>query len=413
MRSSASKDMSPLNDHHIGSYQKKVMFSTAAGFGLENMDIMFLSFTLSSIIATLGISSTAAGFISSITNLGMLIGGLFFGILADKYGRVRVFTYTIWIFAIATSLMFFAKNIYMIYALRFLAGIGAGGEYGSGMAIIAESFPKRMVARISSISAVGGQVGAILAALLAAVILPHFSWHALYLFGLLPVILIFFIRRHLDESPEFKALQALPQQHVKSGSLKILFATPSQAWQTVALTIMVMVQIAGYFGLMNWLPSIMQNRLGLTTSSSSLWMIATIIGMSFGMMTFGTVMDRFGARRAFTIFLVAAAISVYVLTLATNKWELLGAQVLVGFFSNGMYGGYGAIFGFLYPTEVRATASNAIMNFGRAVGGFSSVLIGFLMDHYTLVIVMGFLSTAYMVSLIVMLSIPKLKNKKV
>lgn len=406
--------MSPLNAHHFSGYQKKVIASTAAGFGLENMDVMFLSFTLSSMIVDLHISGAAAGLISSITNLGMLIGGLFFGILADKYGRVKVFTYTIWIFAIATALMFFAKNVYWVYALRFLAGIGAGGEYGSGMAIIAESFPKRAIAKVTSLSAIGGQAGAILAAILAAVILPMFGWHALYVFGLVPVILIFFIRRHLSESKVFTDMKAKQTStEYRPGSIAALFATPAQAWQTIALMIMVMVQIAGYFGLMNWLPSIMQKRIGLSASSSSLWMIATIIGMSLGMLTFGAIMDKFGARRAYTIFLIASALAVFVLTMASNKVELLLAQMLVGFFANGMYGGYGAIMGHLYPTEIRATANNTIMNFGRAVGGFSSVLIGFLMDRYSLVIVMGFLSVLYLISLSVMLTIPKLKSKAI
>ncbi|MGO2517880.1 MAG: MFS transporter, partial [Leuconostoc falkenbergense] len=306
--------MSPLNAHHFSAYQKKVIASTAAGFGLENMDVMFLSFTLSSMIVDLHISGAAAGLISSITNLGMLIGGLFFGILADKYGRVKVFTYTIWIFAIATALMFFAKNVYWVYALRFLAGIGAGGEYGSGMAIIAESFPKRAIAKVTSLSAIGGQIGAILAAILAAVILPILGWHTLYVFGLLPVILIFFIRRHLSESKVFTDMQAKQTStEYRPGSITALFATPAQAWQTIALMIMVMVQIAGYFGLMNWLPSIMQKRIGLTAASSSLWMIATIIGMSLGMLTFGAIMDKFGARRAYTIFLIASALAVFVL----------------------------------------------------------------------------------------------------
>ncbi|KAI3472550.1 hypothetical protein Pfo_031327 [Paulownia fortunei] len=298
------------------------------------MDVMFLSFTLSSMIVDLNISGAAAGLISSITNLGMLIGGLFFGILADKYGRVKVFTYTIWIFAIATALMFFARMSIGSMPCVFLAGIGAGGEYGSGMAIIAESFPKRAIAKVTSLSAIGGQVGAILAAILAAVILPMFGWHALYVFGLVPVILIFFIRRHLSESKVFTDMKAKQTStEYRPGSIAALFATPAQAWQTIALMIMVMVQIAGYFGLMNWLPSIMQKRIGLSASSSSLWMIATII-----------------------------ALAVFVLTMASNKVELLLAQMLVGFFANGMYGGYGAIMGHLYPTEIRATANNTIMN---------------------------------------------------
>ncbi|MEG1173171.1 MFS transporter, partial [Carnobacterium sp.] len=126
----------------MSSYQKKVLASSSAGLGLESMDIMFLTFALTSIIADLNVSGAAAGLISSITNVGMLLGGVTFGILADRFGRIKIFTYTILIFAFATGAMYFASNIYLVYLFRFLSGIGAGGEYGIGMAIVAEAFPK-------------------------------------------------------------------------------------------------------------------------------------------------------------------------------------------------------------------------------------------------------------------------------
>ena len=217
------------------------------------------------------------------------------------------------------------------------------------------------------------------------------------------------MRRHLKESPAFTALQQDKSQHQKA-TISALFKTPQLAWQTIALTIMVMVQIAGYFGLMNWLPSIMQQRLGISAASSSLWMIATIIGMSLGMFTFGTIMDKFGARRAFAIFLIISAVAVFAITLATNQWTLLLAEVLIGFFSNGMYGGYGAVISRLYPVEIRATANNTIMNVGRAVGGFSSMVIGFLMDRYDLIVVMAFLSLLYVLSLGTLMTIRNLRE---
>lgn len=396
-------------DTSLSPYQKKVITSSAAGFGLENMDVMFLSFALSSIITTLHVSGTQAGLIASVTNLGMLVGGVLFGLLADRYGRVKVFSQTIFIFAIATAAMYFANNIWTVYLCRFIAGIGAGGEYGCGIALIAESFPQKRVGKMTSVAAIGGQIGAILAAILAALILPHFGWHGLFLCGVLPVILIFFVRRHLKESPAFTALQKDKSQHQKA-TISALFKTPQLAWQTIALTIMVMVQIAGYFGLMNWLPSIMQQRLGISAASSSLWMIATIIGMSLGMFTFGTIMDKFGARRAFAIFLIISAVAVFAITLATNQWTLLLAEVLIGFFSNGMYGGYGAVISRLYPVEIRATANNTIMNVGRAVGGFSSMVIGFLMDRYDLIVVMAFLSLLYVLSLGTLMTIRNLRE---
>ena len=161
--------------------EKWVMASTAAGFSLENMDIMFLSFALAPIIADLHLSGTAAGWIGSITNLGMLAGGAVFGLLGDRIGRVKTFSYTIFIFAFATAAMFFAHSLSAIYVLRFLAGIGAGGEYGVGMALIAENFDANRIGRLTSVAAIGGQIGAIFAALAAAVIIPHFGWNALFL----------------------------------------------------------------------------------------------------------------------------------------------------------------------------------------------------------------------------------------
>ena len=163
---------------------------------------------------------------------------------------------------------------------------------------------------------------------------------------------------------------------------------------------------------MNWLPSIMQDRLGLSVSGSSLWMVSTILGMSLGMMTFGMIMDKLGPKLAFSLFLICSSLSVYLLVLAHSQWSLVAAAVIVGYFINGMYGGYGAIISSLYPTEIRATANNFIMNLGRAVGGFSSIIIGFLMDHYQLSAVIIFLSSIYLVSLVVLWTLTGVKELK-
>ncbi|MGX6966100.1 MFS transporter [Vagococcus teuberi] len=392
----------------MSKYQRKVLVSTAAGIGLENMDIMFLAFSLSSIISSLQVTSAQAGFISTITNLGMLAGGIFFGLLADKIGRVKVFSYTVITFSIASLLMFFASNIYLIYLFRFIAGVGAGGEYGACMSLVSETFSKKNLARATSVVAIGGQVGAIVAAILASLIIPVLGWKMLYVIGVLPIFFVLFIRRGLEEPESFKERQ----ESGEKPKLSLLFKDVQTTWQTVGLTLMVTVQIAGYFGLMNWLPSIMQKQLGLSVSGSSLWMISTIFGMSLGMLTFGTVMDKLGPKLSFGLFLIFSSLSVYLIVLAKGQWSLLLSTMLVGYFINGMYGGYGAIISSLYPTEIRATANNVIMNLGRAIGGFSSVVIGFLMDNYSLTAVVVCLSAIYLVSLCVMLTIPGFKLYK-
>lgn len=403
-------DIIDTHSHGLSKNQKWVIASTSSGFALENMDVLFLSFAMSSMIADLHLSGGAAGLISSITNLGMLFGGICFGILGDKIGRVKTFSHTVLIFAIATALMAFANNIYEIYALRFLAGIGAGGEYGVGIALIAENFKSHQIGKMTSIAAVGGQIGAIIAALVAAWIIPHLGWHMLFLVGIVPVVLTVFIRKHLHESDQFLAAKNNEKGSLLTDVVKKMFSTPRLALQSLGLMVMMTVQIAGYFGLMNWLPTIVQKQLNLNVSSSSLWMIATIIGMSVGMMTFGSIFDYFGPRRAFAIFLIGSAVMVYVLALAQNMASLLVIGAVMGFFSNGMFGGYGAVISRLYPTEIRSSANNIIVNVGRAIGGLSSVVIGILMDHYSLTVVMGFLSALYIISFVVMISLPGLKR---
>ena len=394
----------------MSTNQKWVLASMSSGFLLENMDVMFLSFSLSEIIAQMHISAAAGGLIGTFTNLGMFFGGALFGLLGDRIGRVKTFSYTIFIFAIATGLTYFAHDINMLYALRFLAGIGAGGEYGVGIALIAENFESSQIGRASSVAAIGGQIGSIAAALLAAWIIPKYGWNTLFLFGIVPVVLTYFVRRHVKESNEFLQAHQKAQETHEKISFSRLFATPHLALQTLGLMVMTIIQIAGYFGLMNWLPSIVQQKQGLSVSGSSYWMIATIVGMSIGMMVFGTVMDKIGPRWAFGIFLLGSAIVVFAIVNVTSYWAMLFAGALTGFFSNGMFGGYGAVISQLYPTEIRSTANNLIMNTGRAIGGFSSVIIGLLMDHYNLYVVMGFLSALYIISFLVMITLPGLKQ---
>ncbi|MCD5564006.1 MFS transporter [Lactobacillus delbrueckii] len=398
------------NTSSMSTNQKWVLASMSSGFLLENMDVMFLSFSLSEIIAQMHISSAAGGWIGTFTNLGMFFGGALFGLLGDRIGRVKTFSYTIFLFAIATGLTYFAHNITALYALRFLAGIGAGGEYGVGIALIAENFQANQIGRASSVAAVGGQIGSIVAALLAAWIIPAYGWNTLFLFGVVPVVLTYFVRRHVKESDEFLAAHKKAEETSEKISFGRLFETPRLALQTLGLMLMTIVQIAGYFGLMNWLPSIVQKKQGLSVSGSSYWMIATIIGMSLGMMVFGTIMDKIGPRWAFGIFPLGSAVVVFAIVNVTSYWAMLLAGALTGFFSNGMFGGYGAVISQLYPTEIRSTANNLIMNTGRAIGGFSSVIIGALMDHYNLYVVMGFLSALYIISFLVMISLPGLRE---
>ncbi|MGN7408956.1 MFS transporter [Sporosarcina sp. SAFN-010] len=390
------------------NYQKKTVVASVAGLTLEGMDIMFISFAMTMIIADFGIDFATGGMISSVTNIGMLVGGVLFGILADKFGRVKVFTYSILLFAIGTALTGLATNIEQIYIYRFIAGLGAGGEYGIGMALVAEAWPKNKQGRASSYVSVGAQYGVILAALLSALILPAFGWRALFFVGIIPVIFAFIVRRNLDESPEWLESQKLKKAEKKkenAGKLRLLVASPRIAFTTVTLAVMATVQIAGYNGLMIWLPSMLQQSQGLSVSSSALWTISTAVGMIAGMLVFGQIMDRLGAKKAYGLFLIASAIAVFLYSYATGSAGVLIGGAIVGFFSNGMFAGYGALISSFYPVEIRSTATNTIFNFGRAVGGFSPILVGYILQHYDMTAAMIYLAILFCVSFIFMLTL--------
>ena len=132
--------------------------------------------------------------------------------------------------------------------------------------------------------------------------------------------------------------------------------------------------------------------------------------MSLGMVVFGTVMDQFGPRWAFGIFLPGSALVMFSILFAKTSLTLILAGALIGFFSNGMFGGYGAVISRLYPTAIRSTANSMIINVGRAIGGFSSVAIGLLMDHYTLAVTMGCLAALYLLSFVIMLNLPGIRQ---
>lgn len=386
-------------------YRKKTVVASVAGLTLEGMDIMFISFAMTMIIAEFNIDLATGGLISSITNIGMLLGGIIFGVLADKYGRVKVFTYTIILFAIGTALTGVATSIEQVYVYRFIAGLGAGGEYGIGMALVAEAWPKNKQGRASSYVSVGAQYGVILAALLSAIILPTLGWRALFFVGVLPVIFAFIVRKNLHESPEWLASQNNQRNKEKKGKLAQLFATPRVTMTTLTLILMATVQIAGYNGLMIWLPSMLQKSQGLSVSSSALWTISTAVGMIIGMLTFGRFMDRFSAKRAFGIFLLASACAVFLYSFATGAVAILMGGAIVGFFSNGMFAGYGALISSFYPVQIRSTATNTIFNFGRAIGGFSPIFVGYILQSYDMTVVMIYLAALYGISFMVMLTL--------
>lgn len=392
---------------------KRALVAAIVASGTDDLNVMFLAFSMSSIISELGVTGAQGGWIATITNLGMLVGGLLFGILADRYHKFKVFKWTIVIFSLATGLIYFTQNIYYLYLMRFIAGIGVGGEYGVAIAIMAGIVPVGKMGRISSLNGIAGQIGSITSALLAGWLAPALGWKGLFLFGLAPIALVLWMilaidDDHIRDNGNVKST-AKERQPIKMSEL---FKTPALTAQTVALMVMTTVQIAGYFGMMNWLPTIIQTSLHISVKDSSLWMVSTTLGMCLGMLTFGQILDKWGPRFVYSIFLLASSMCVYLFQFANSMPAMIVGGAIVGFFVNGMFAGYGAMITRLYPAHIRSTANNVILNVGRAIGGFSSVIIGKILDISSVSMVMIFLASLYLISFAALWTIKNLKAER-
>lgn len=374
----------------------KIMWASIIGYAMDGLDVLILSFAMAAIVSEFGLTLGEGGMIATYTLIGTVLGGYIFGIFADWWGRVHTFSLTIIIFSIFTGACAFADNAVHLDILRFLAGLGLGGEYGIGMTLISETWPGAKRARATAGVAMGWQAGAVLAAILAAVVLPDYGWRGLFLVGVLPALLAAWARHGIKEPPMWvkrkemkKALQARKDAgekltaeeeeqltEAKKFPLAHLFADKKTTITTIALTIMTSVQNFGYYGIMVWLPMILLKEHGLTTKSMSGWMIVTVIGMIAGIFVFGWLCDRLGRKKPYLLFYVCAAAMVYIYVNLGTPIALLFGGAFLGFFCNGMMAGYGTLLSENYTTDARSTAQNFIFNTGRAVGGFAPVIIG-------------------------------------
>jgi MFS family permease len=362
---------------------------------MDGFDLMILGFMLPAIAAGLGLGPADAAALVTATLFGAVVGGIVFGMLADRLGRVRVMAWTILLFAIFTGLSALAPGYWSLFVCRSIAGVGLGGEFGIGMALVAESWPARKRARVASYVGLSWQIGVLAAALLTPMLLPAIGWRGMFSVGLLPALAAYLIRRNVEE-PEIFVNRARSDQ----SSLKMLVADRAATRCSIGLAILCAVQNFGYYGVMIWLPNYLCVRFGFPLAQSGLWTVVTIMGMGAGIYTFGQVADRLGRKPTFIAWMIGAGVMVLVYSKLTDPIALLVAGAVMGFFVNGMTGGYGALMSELYPTAARATAQNVLWNIGRALGGFGPVVVGAIAATYGFESAIALLAVLYIVDII-------------
>jgi len=264
----------------ITAYGWKALAGSVIGYSMDGFDLLILGFMLAAISSDLSLTNTQAGSLVTWTLVGAVAGGIVFGILSDHFGRIRVLTWTILIFAVFTGLCGFARGYLDLAAYRMISGLGLGGEFGIGMALATEAWPADRRARVCSYVALGWQSGVLLAALITPMLLPRIGWRGMFLVGLAPALVAFIVRRTLDEPQIFVRKHAVREEN----SLLLLVKDRRTVRTTMGIGIICSILNFAYYSIMIWMPSYLASTLGFSLTRSAMWTAATVVGMAAGIL---------------------------------------------------------------------------------------------------------------------------------
>lgn len=393
--------------------QWKAFASAYAGWTLDIMDLMLFAMVIVHMGKDLGFGREAAGVVASVTLVATAFGGLLFGFLADRIGRARSMMLSILCYSIGAALCGLSQSLGALLVFRVILGLGVGGEWSTGAALIAETWPAEHRGKVMAWVQSAFPVGYALAALIAALVLPQFGWRWVFAVGLLPAVLAIFVRRHLKE-PRIWVENKV--RHSPVETMRQLFSQHRR--NTLVTLAFTSAAMCGYWGLFTWIPTYLaasgsEGGLGMDLFRSTSWIVAMQLGAGIGCVLFGYFADRFGRRRSFITFFVAAAVLIPVYASVSSPTGAMLVGVVVAFFSNGFYSGFGPTLAELFPTSVRATAQGFIYNTGRAVSALAPALVGIVSARYGMQACLAMTGVFFLVAaVIVTLWLPETHQKR-
>jgi MFS family permease len=398
--------------------EKRTLAASFSGYAVDSFDYYTLPLVTPILIAMWGMSKTEVGVIGTATLVASALGGWLAGILADRYGRVRILQLTILVFAVFTFACGLAQTPEQLLIARTLQGLGFGGEWAVGSVLIAEmirpAYRGKAVGLVQSSWAVGWGVAVLVSMALFSFLPPEISWRVMFLLGLLPAVLIVFIRRSIRDPEIYVQTRAAIARGERSGNFLAIFK-PGILGTTVLASLLFTGMQGGYYAIGVWLPTFLKNERHLTVLGSGGYQFMFIAGAFLGYLCGAYLSDRLGRRLAFILFAIGAGTLVYAYTLL----PITDAMMLVlgfplGFFMSGIFSGAGAFLAELFPNELRGSGQGFCYNFGRGIGATFPALVGVLSDRMQLSLGTSIgvcAAVAYAMVVVVALCLPETRGR--
>ena len=378
---------------------------------LDAMDVMLYSIVLTYLIREIAMDTGTAGLMNSLTLVASGIGGLLFGVVADRIGRTRALMSSILVYALASAACGFTHTVPQLAVFRFILGLGMGGEWTAAAALIAETWRAEHRGKALGFMQSSYAIGEAIAALVVAVIQPRFGWRPVFFVGVLPAILAFWVQRRVPEPDLWK------QRAARKGKAPIskLFKTRVLRNGILATT-MNACSMFGYWGLFTWIPGYLslppeRGGRGLSLITTTTFFLVMCFGKWLGYALFGFFSDAFGRRKPYFLYLLIAAALVPIYGMTSSPLLLLILGPFVAFFGTGYFSGYAAIASELFPGEIRATAMGLSYNIGRGLSAAAPYAIGALGHRFGIGPAFLLLAVAFLVAALLSLTLPETRGQ--
>ncbi len=392
---------------------RRALLAAWLGWALDGMDVMLYAMVLAHLMRELGMNAETGGLLASLTLASSAVGGAVMGVLADRLGRTWAMRASILVYSFFTAACGLAHTVPQLAVFRVLLGLGMGGEWATGAALVAETWPSQHRGKALGVMQSAWAVGYAAAAAVTALVLPRLGWRAVFFVGVLPALVTLWIRRHVQEPELWRRSQ---RQGTGMGEVGRLFRPPWRRWVVIAGAVSASTMFA-WWGLFTWIPSylglpVSAGGAGLTIVRTSTWVVLMQVGMWLGYLTFGTLSDRMGRKRTYVGYLLVAAALVSVYGGVRDPGALLLLGPLVAFFGTGYFVGFGTITAELFPTSLRATAQGFTYNVGRGISAIAPLAVGSLALRIGLGSAFKLVALSFLLAALLALWLPETRGRE-